>query len=769
MTPKKKVIETLQTTEKHSTSLWFSRVTIGILFTVSACLPLFFLPFTRDMYQWPKQLLLLGTVALCLCLWLMAGVIRKQLTIRHTYLDSFLLFYLIATIVSAIVSVSPAMSIFGDTVNFVLHAGIVVIPLLWFFLLVHHITSIRLWKALVMVLMATGAISSVFFLLRFVPGQLPALLQWVRVVPFNTVSGVNSLFGLYLAVISILALGNFMLRRQTMGYGVFTFVVAILSWVSLLQLGFTVPWVLLAVGLALLIIIGYLLPAHVRVVRLSFLFFLFLVSLLILFFGVPPLFKQEIPVEIALGAPASWNIATASLIANAKNFLIGSGPGTFLYDFSLFRQDSFNVLNIASSLRFYQPYSTMLAHIAEVGIIGSAALLFLILLACGGTWSAWSKTRRFKGKDAAASERSLGGEFLEPYVVAVAWIAATVGMGIAFYDVVGWWLWWTLLGLLITGLVEMQSNVIHERIVSLSVSTQHVLAVSFGVVLVCTATLGLLFLGGRYLWAEVVYTRAIGTSDVATAESLTRIAIRYRGSYVPYRLGLARTLLERARIESEATEPKADLIGGYLSDAIGEVKTVSERDPHNVDVWDTLGTLYMNAGSFTPDAQTWAEDSLQKAFALEPSNATILLRLGLLREVAGKNKEAEEFYRQAITKKVNYVEAYTVLSALLEKEKRGSEMLELYEQAWSTVQNSPELLYDAGRVLYNRQATGDVEKAEQLWVRAVQLQPDFSNALYSLGVFYEKQGKRSLAREYYQKVSALNPQNKEIQKMIQSL
>ena len=54
-------------------------------------------------------------------------------------------------------------------------------------------------------------------------------------------------------------------------------------------------------------------------------------------------------------------------------------------------------------------------------------------------------------------------------------------------------------------------------------------------------------------------------------------------------------------------------------------------------------------------------------------------------------------------------------------------------------------------------------------MRAVKIQPDYSNALYSLGLLYERMGKSQEALSYFRKVQELNPNNPDIGRKVHQL
>jgi tetratricopeptide (TPR) repeat protein len=70
---------------------------------------------------------------------------------------------------------------------------------------------------------------------------------------------------------------------------------------------------------------------------------------------------------------------------------------------------------------------------------------------------------------------------------------------------------------------------------------------------------------------------------------------------------------------------------------------------------------------------------------------------------------------------------------------------------------------------YVLMAAGEVQKAGIVFKLNTQLYPDKSNVFDSLGEYYFKTGNRSLAKENYQKVLQMEPDNKNAKKMIAQL
>lgn len=739
------------------------------LFIGTLLIPLFFLPFTRDILNTPKQLLLEGVVLVGLLVWLFLMTLTKHVYLRRTVLDIPILIFLGGVIVSGIFSVARTTSFFGDPGVFVWNVVTALAFILWFWLFIQHVETAKRFEYLSQTLLVSGAIAAGWFLFSSF-SLLPKLPYNLS----NVVSPVNSVFGMFVAILGVIALG-LLLSKNRRGVALIvpgiTFLVSV---ATLARLGFTVSWVVFAVGVGLLLIVGSTMVAEVRLWVLSVTFFLFLIVLLFIFYGTPAGIKAELPVEVALGSQPSMGILKDTVLSRPKFFLLGPGPGTFVYAFSLFRPEGLNLNELAWSIRFVQPYNSPVALITELGIVGSISFLFIVLLHLGSACSAWLKTRpsvwkKIADKTLGHQTDELQGRLADAFVFVAAWVAATVGMFLAFYDVTLWWLWWWLLAAGIIGLSQALPTFIREKYISLPLSPQYALAVSFSLILVFTTVIVFGIFNGKVYAAEMAYTRAVNAGHIDSEEAALKEALGYRSSYPLYNMRLANVYLERARVASTATSPNVDEVATFLSQAVNQARTATDVEAQRVETWETLALMYLNARAFAPEANQWAVDALRKAVELEPTNPVFYWRLGVAEEFAGNTEEAAKMYRRAKELKADYAVAYVSLSNLLEQQKKINEAVEVYGPLMPYIQNEPELLFNVARLLYNRNAKGDAEQAEQLWLQSVKVAPEYSNALYSLGLLYERRGQRQKALEYFERVSALNPNNNDVRQKIQRL
>ena len=113
--------------------------------------------------------------------------------------------------------------------------------------------------------------------------------------------------------------------------------------------------------------------------------------------------------------------------------------------------------------------------------------------------------------------------------------------------------------------------------------------------------------------------------------------------------------------------------------------------------------------------------------------------------------------------------AYVRLAHMLEVTHDLDKAILVQEQAVALNSNHVEVLYEYGRMLFNRGLSQDVLLAKEVWSVAGDIDPNHANTLFSLGALYEREGEAHIALSYYKRVAGLNPENKEIHKKISAL
>lgn len=191
---------------------------------------------------------------------------------------------------------------------------------------------------------------------------------------------------------------------------------------------------------------------------------------------------------------------------------------------------------------------------------------------------------------------------------------------------------------------------------------------------------------------------------------------------------------------------------GYIED----LKAIVERDPGNADAYYHLGRFYYENQQFTEGLAT-----LEKSTQLDPHHYKALYFLGWCRQAQGDLEPAKASYRKAIeviqAQKVSYGWPFADLGDLLITEGKYGDGLGWLYQA---VRNDPDLpyaLYKYASGLMKEAPTAEVE--EQL-LKAVQLDPGYTEAFYLLGRYYQAVGEREKSKEAFARFQELreNPE-----------
>ena len=735
-------------------------ILLGVIFV-----PLFIDKSLFNSYILSKQYLFVGLMLLGLLFFAVKVILSKRISYRLSMLDVPLLVFLIAGLVSSLFSVNLYDSFLGRNEYFVLNFVFLLFSVLFYFLIVNTLDTPQRWRGVFdAILLAGGAASTLFILKVLFKLNLPLVGSVL-----NVVDGTNSSFGLWTIIIFILAAGSLMKKNIGVGRALFYFFIMILSAVPLLVMGFGFLWWVMLVGLILLLLLGVSFLQDVRLGWLSVLFALLIVSCIFILFGSPKSLQSVFPGEVSLDIKPSWYITKSVLFSGAKDFLVGSGLGTFAVDFSKFRTTEFNYDKVAWALRFNTPLNSFFAILSEGGVVLGLGFAFIFLVVLGHVFTTWFKSRGASQGISLSLNLSKNNVRLDVFLAVIAWVLMWVGMATSFYSASLWVFWWLLLGMIVSGLSLLGHNVVKEKMWTLEETPQYKLAFSFSVIVVMAAVVMVGVLGTRFYFADQLFNSALASSDYAVTESKLQQALSLHGNSDIYHTAMAHAYLVRAAQLAQASKPDVQTVTDLLAQAVNEAKTATDISPNAVVIWQNLATIYDNAASLVPEARDWSIKSLNRANELEPSNPVILWSLGNDYVLQNNFPKAIEYYQKAIALKKDYVAAYVSLTGAYESNKEEDKAIETYRNLLPLGQNNSEILFNFGRLLYNRGQKDDKDNAEKLWLEAVKVQPNYSNALYSLGLLYESRGNRTLALEYYYKVKDLNPDNKDITAKIRSL
>lgn len=711
----------------------------------------------------PKQFFIFAIVIVGVLVYLLRALLAKELLYTRSSVDWLIIIFLLVSIASGIFSIARRDSFFGRTDFFFLSITFIIALITFFFLVRHGVTSLKRWQLVVDTLMLAGSVSALIFIAKTV-FHIDILKNFVGAT--NPVDIVNNNFGMWLAVTAVLALGQLMKK----GIGVWRLLGCVLGgilmFVSIALLNLQVVWLAFLIGALLLATFGVVRGADIEQ---KGLLAPGMVVLFVCLFFIFNLFKF-LPVSVAnqtiLPVRQAWEITENTLRSGVKNAVLGSGPGTFIINFSRFRNPELNTDPTLWALRFNRPTNSLLALVNEGGLL--TLLSFVVLI--GTTVFYAIKKKRLTMSPDTITLNDVPPEpinRLTVFVVGISWVMLTLSSALIFFGPVLWWLWWTLFALLIIDL-EDTYTVPMEKLVVENNQRARIIFVVVGLVavlLVAGAAIGV----GRWYLAEVKYANALRATYYEEAQRNAEQAIRLRGTADMYHLTYAETYLMEAAIRVREQNPDTAKVIAIIDKAVQAATRATELSPHLVVTWENLATFYENAGLLVPEARDWAIKTLVTATQLEPTNPILYWRLGNNFSGLDKWTEAIGAYTQAMQLKPDYIDVHLALANVYERSGQPNQALETYQTALTVQNTHPYVLYNYGRLLYNRNHKEDRKTAERLWLRSIELEPQFANALYSLGMLYEARGEAAAALQYYYKVKELNPDNTDLLQRINAV
>ena len=749
------------------------------IYGVFSLIPIFFLPITPDAVEFNKQFLLYLLIIIGLVAWVGKGITEKKLIIRRTPLDVPLLLVAATLLVSSIISKNKHFSFWGDYTMLTNSLVSFVFYILFYLLVLNNVESVKKVSRLLAALVISAALSVLYFLIQsfglfnFKNFPIP---RWTVTADLPTHFG----YFLVIAMIVILSLvitkkGGFWRARNILGLLGMLVILA-----GLVFLGFKSVWVIAAIAIFLFLVFSLSRVEEVYVPWMSIGFSIMVVAILFLLLGQPKFLTANLPTEVALSPGISWKVTTASLSDNLKQFLFGSGPATFVYDFSAHRPEAFNN-NFAWAIRFTRPYNTGMEILANNGLLGAVAWISFFLVAIGTLFVTWF-VRNVKTKKKSIEKISdmmhladEGGDVYTHTIFAgliTAWFTLLIAMFFITFTTVHWVLFFGILALAYLAGTDFAKKGPNAFELSLKAKPQYTLVASFSYILFFAIVVVAIIYLGRFYTAEIYRAKAMKYTSVGNhgkaASDMFR-AVSLNPNYHQYYLDLASAYIGMAIVESQKVSPDQQKIANLVASAVNQAREATRLAPNDAASWDFLSTMYATARPLSNNANSFVISALDQALKLEKTNPRLYLDYGRAKIAQKDMKGGREALEKAIALKQNYILGYSTLSQLDEVEGKANEAIEHMSVAAALAQNDPALIFNVGRLYYNRAKQDDLVRAEQLFLLALSLNPNYADSLWSLGVLYERQGRSSDALQLYRRVQQLNPGNAAVQDKIKRL
>jgi len=711
-------------------------------------IPIFFLPFTQNVLDYQKQVLLVSLVSISLICQIIKFLIEGKISFNFHFLHFSVLFLLLIFALSTLFSKSRTESFFGFPLT-ISQSFLSLLSLTILYFLINSLFDKKeifflLFFFSISILLATLFSTSQLF------GKFIFPFDFSRQTSFNTISTQNSLAILLVCLLPLFLILFSISKRLIKA---FFLILIFLSLFFLLLLNFKISFLLLLISCA--IFLGFLTTKRevFSPTLLIFSLFFLAISISFLLFNLR-IFPVQIPLEVSLGQRLSFEIALKSL---KENPFFGSGPSTFLYQFLKHKGTTLNDTAFWN-VRFLNSSSKFLDILSTTGIFGTISFLLLISVSI---YFGFSKI--FKEKAERFDLLLFLAIFLSILNFSISSFLYTFPLTFEFS-------FFFLFACFVNLLSEKRKEFLIKRESPMSFVFSFLLIFIFVLDFVVLILISQRYAGEVFYWKGILAWQRGNVdqtiSNLQRAINFSKIDLYFRDLSQAYLAKLNQKIQKGdTNIQTEAAQ------------AISLSKTATDLNPANVANWSVRGFTYQSLVGMAQGAEDWAIKCYEEASKLEPSNpyyltqkGVMLLRKGILSQnEEEKNKffaQAEDIFKKAIELKSDYAPAHFQLAMVSFNRGNLDEAISKMEETKNLAPFDVGLAFQLGVAYYQK---GNYQKAKEELERAISIVPDYANALYFLGLTYDQLGERERAIEKFKRVSELNPDNEEVKKIISNL
>jgi tetratricopeptide (TPR) repeat protein len=705
-------------------------VTDGCLYALVALIPVWFLPFTLNMAELNKQLLLLVLVLIALLAWVGHGLLTRSFSLARGWLHLVVLVFFFGYGLISLFSQDRYASFVGDGGQ-IPWAFVTIASCVAFYFLVanrfrDHGQMVRLIQ-------------------WFILGSLVAALYGIfQIFGVHLIGGnaVNAL-GVFLTVPMALALSLLVVKGgdgSSLFWRIVLWALLAAGTVLAVLIDYWVVWIGFLFASAL--VVGIPLIRHRRVDRPVLLIapgVLAILSILLLFVQTPLPFQT--PLEVLPSMTHGWQIAHQTL---RDMPLFGSGPGTWTMDYARYRSADSN-LSPFWNVRFDQGASVVLTLIATVGVVGVALAVLLVI-------SALSQGAMYLTREKEDASWQLF------FVIFVGWAVAVLAAFLYHYTVASQLAFWLLLGLMSALLVR------DARTWNRTHASGAMTALSFFFVILAISAVALLWLAGQRYVAEIRYAQAVRGhyADQPVDQSIAFLlrAVSLNPFADVYYRNLAQAHLAAAQALISASSPEAgdqrEAIQAQIIAANTRAGQAIQLNPANVDNWANAALVAESLMTIMPDADVQAVQAYQGALAREPHNPQFMNAIG----------KALLFHSENVRQTLGSLEesARPAAEAEMNNSLQNAEMW--FRRALAAKADYAPALFNIG-ILYDHM--GEVEKAVTSMERIVEMFPEDHSARWALAGVYEHAGRYDDAIAQIQLIADADPESTPVMDRLKEL
>lgn len=654
---------------RQNLSALVNKAIFAVLVTVAVLIPLVFTSLTTEFFETPKLIVLAVAVLTLVVLWGFSWVLQGKIIITRTPLDLPLLLLLVTVLVSTFLSDSRYVSIFGNFPR--VHGSAIswVLYILLYFVAVSNIKGILQARIIILALLGSAVISCIIAITSYAGAYLP--LAFAQNMAFNPAGSPFSITALALILFPIIYIH--LLKPSKILSLPIALIVSIIFGVTVVLTGSTISIILMV--FSIIAVMGLADRKELKS-SLPFLIAPVIVFGLILGLSNLPLAKKN-PLqqkkeafssqftELQLPPQDSWKVAISAFRDNPA---FGSGPSTFIFNFTQFKPATINLTPLWN-FRFDTAYNEYFQILATLGALGFLAFIFFSLSLVKIALKVLRHT------DSFTVGLALG------VLIFVSLLIFHVSTPISM--VVGL--------LVIVALIAIRKSEGKVEEFTLGVKASRINSqlgdgMMQGDVLPIIVFIPIVILALVGLWQ----TYNVVTADVYHRMGLNAISqkglqaydyLRQAETLNPvvdlYRTDMAQTNFLIANAIATAKAPNEASPGGsltdqdkaniqqFLSQSINEARAAVAISPRSAQNWEVLASIYRQITGVAENALQFSLDGYGRAIALDPYNPLLRLNVGGMYYSIRNYDMAIRFFDDAVNLKPDYANAYYNLSIAL--------------------------------------------------------------------------------------------------------
>lgn len=745
-----------------------------LIYALVFLIPLWFLPSAVNAIEFNKQALMVLLVVITLILWLVKILNQGKISWKSNILNIFIGAFLVISILATIFSLRS----YGSLIGWPTHLSGSLINILGFLalyiLVINNFRGLKETFGLLFAFLISSGIASLIGLVQLWGGFI---FSWdfAKVASFNTIGTVNTL-GIFAAtILSLITALLFVVKKS--GMKIFLVVLGLINLLILISINFWLLWVVLGIGMIIVLIFGLMrivkLEESVGWIALPMVFLA--ISLIFIFFKPTLPLSPELPTEVGLTYRTGFDVVKSTL---KERPILGTGPETFALNYGKYKPEGINQ-TLFWNIRFSNPPSEFFSIISDLGILG--AISFLILLIFFIIKAVKNLLKSIEEETNMLKRFLEIGLFAAWFGLAVSWFLYPQNFTLMFT----FWLFFAI--------YLAESAIFKEKIYNLRQSAKVLLLVSFSFVVVVVLVVGVLYIQGTRFVAEARYKSGLDLIQIEGKldEGLNKII---RSTVInpyedrSYRI-LSQIFILKLNRDMNLTDldqqQRANIVQVDAINAINSAVRATTLSPYDVSNWLVRAQTYRQVVGLVNGADDWAESSYEEAIKLDPLNPFSFTELGRIyvqranlainqgqgsRESIAKANEylnvALEKFNQAIIIKPDYAPAHFETARIFDAQGRLSEAISRMEINRQLLPQDAGVAFQLG-VLYYKAEKYNQAKGE--FIRAIVINPDFSNARYFLGLLYDRENNKEDALDQFERIAKLNPDNEHVKDIIGNL